>query len=149
MPQYIGFSTINADKPKTTNDVAGIDGGFGGIRKPIVWGKKFRLVDEQLVIQDFINALNITKGTKVGQPEYGTTLWSFTFDPNDSTTQFQIENELRRVASADPRLSVGYIRSFPQNNGILVEVELYVVPFNQNQIVNVFFNTQNNTAIQF
>lgn len=149
MPQYIGFSTINANKPQTTNDVSGIDGGVGGIRKPVIWGKKFRLTDEKLVIQDFINALNITKGSKVGQPGYGTTLWTFVFEPNTTDVQNQLENEIKRVASQDPRLAVNYVRVFPQENGILIEVELYVVPFNQSQVVNVFFNNQTNTAIQF
>ena len=40
MAQYIGFSTINANKPKTTNNVSGAwaaggDGGPGGIRQGI------------------------------------------------------------------------------------------------------------------
>ena len=52
MPTYIGFSTINANKPRSTNLNAGVDGGTGSIVQPIIFGKKFKLVDEQLVIQD-------------------------------------------------------------------------------------------------
>lgn len=148
MPQYIGFSTIDANKPKTTNDVSGVDGGFGGIRKPIVPGKKFKLVNEQLVIRDFINALNIIKGSKVGQPQYGTTLWTFVFEPSTADVQAQLETEIRRVASADPRLAVNYVRVFPKENGILLETEIYVIPFNQNQVISLFFDKQSNTAIQ-
>lgn len=148
MPQYIGFSTIDANKAKTSNDVSGVDGGFGGIRKPIVWGKKFRLTDVQLVVRDFINALNIPQGSIVGKPQYGTTLWSFVFEPNTADVQFQLDNEIRRVASADPRLVLNYVRAFPKENGILLEVELAVVPFNQPQLLSLFFNSQTNTAIQ-
>jgi phage baseplate assembly protein W len=148
MPQYIGFSTKDSCKPKTSNDVSisGIDGGPGGIQKGIVWGKKFRLLDSQLVIQDFVNALNIPLGSKVGQPGYGTRLWNFVFEPNTADVQFQLESEIRRVASNDPRINLNYVKAFPQENGILIEVQLAVVPFNQSAVISVFFNRGNNTA---
>lgn len=148
MPQYIGFSTKDSCKPKTSNDVSinGLDGGTGGIRKGVVWGKKFRLLDSQLVIQDFVNALNIPLGSKVGQPGYGTKLWNFVFEPNTADVQFQLESEIRRVASNDPRINLNYVKAFPQENGILIEVQLAVVPFNQASVISVFFNRGNNTA---
>lgn len=146
MAQYIGFSTIGADLPKTTNSPAGVDGGFGSIGKPINTGRKFRLVDENLVLQDFLNALNIQKGQKVGQPEYGTSLWSFIFEQNTDDTQFQIIDEVRRVASLDPRLLINYIKAFPQDEGILIEIELAIAPFNNAELLSVFFSSSTNTA---
>lgn len=140
MPTYIGFSTINADKPKTTNARPGIDAGAGSTINSIVYGKKFRMVDNQLVIQDLVNALNIPIGQKVGQPGYGTTLWSFIFEPNNFDTQKRIETEVRRVASLDPRLTLNYVQVYPRDNGILIEVEMAVSPFNQALVLNVFFN---------
>lgn len=147
MPQYIGFSTINANKPKTTNAPVGVDGGPGGILKSINTGKKFKLTDEQLVIQDFINALNIRQGQKVGNPGYGTTLWDFVFEPNTADVQFQLQNEIRRVASLDPRLQVDYLRAYPQENGILLELQVAVVPFNAATLLSVFFNSNTNSAV--
>jgi phage baseplate assembly protein W len=147
MPQYIGFSTIGANKPKTTDAPVGIAGGVGSIVRPINTGKKFRLVDEQLVIQDFVNALNIQQGQKVGQPEYGTTLWSFVFEPNTADVQFQLENEIKRVASLDSRLQLNSVKAFPQEQGILIEVELAVTPFNNPQVLSVFFDNLSNKAV--
>lgn len=147
MPNYIGFSTINANKPKTTSTSAGVDGGTGSTIKPIVVGKKFRLVDQPLVVQDLVNALNIRQGEKVGQPQYGTTLWSFVFEPNTRDVQFQLEQEIRRVASSDPRLLLNSVKAYPQDNGILLEVELAITPFNQAQMLSVFFDSNTNTAI--
>ena len=147
MPQYIGFSTVNANKPKTTNVPAGVDGGVGGTVRTLNTGRKYRLVDEQLVIQDFVNALNIPQGQKVGQPEYGTTLWSFVFEPNTQDVQFELENELKRVASSDPRLQLNEVRAFPQENGILIEIELAVTPFNNATVLNVFFDNLTNKAV--
>lgn len=147
MPRYIGFSTINSNRPKSTNLPTGTAGGVGGIRKGIVYGKKYRMVDEQLVIQDFINALNIPKGTKVGQPNYGTTLWSFVFEPNTKDVQGQLELEIRRVASLDPRMQLDFVKCYPQENGILIEVQMAITPFNAPFTLNVFFNQGLNQAL--
>jgi len=147
MPTYIGFSTINANKPKSTNLPAGIAGGVGSVTQSVIPGKKFRLVDEQLVIQDFLNALNIQQGQKVGNPDYGTTLWSFVFEPNTFDVQNMLETEIRRVANQDPRMIVNTVSAYPQENGILIEVEMAVTPFNNAQILSVFFNNTTNQAL--
>lgn len=146
MPQYVGFSTINANKPKSTGLASGSAGGFGSTVNPIVFGKKFRLVDEQLVIQDLINAFNIKQGEKPGQPQYGTTLWSFIFEPNTADVRDKLEAEVRRVAGLDPRLQLNTVTVYSRDNGILIEVEMAVTPFNQARLLNIFFNSQTNLA---
>jgi phage baseplate assembly protein W len=146
MATYNGFSTINANKPRSTNLTPGTGGGYGSITQPVIPGKKFRLTNEQLVIQDFLNALNIQQGQKVGQPGYGTTLWSFIFEPNTADTQFQLQDEIRRVASSDPRIILNSVKAFPKENGILIEVELAIAPFNNAQLLSVFFNNLTNVA---
>jgi hypothetical protein len=147
MTTYIGFSTINANRPKTTRAPTGTGGGTGSMVDPIILGKKFRMVDGPLVLRDFINALNINKGEKVGQPGYGTDIWSYIFEPNDADTQFRIQTEIQRVASADPRILLNSVKSFVQDNGILLEVEVAIQPFNDATIVNVFFNNITNQAV--
>lgn len=146
MATYLGFSTQNSCQPKTTNAVAGTAGGPGGIRSGIVLGKKFRLVDAQLVIQDFVNALNIRKGTKVGQPEYGTNIWDYIFEYNAATTQFQIESEITRIASLDPRIYLSEVKAYPYNNGILIEIQISVLPFNEPVAAKISLNTATNKA---
>ena len=147
MPSYIGFSTINANKPRSTNLPAGLAGGVGSMVQQVIPGKKYRLVYESLVIQDFINSLNIQQGQKVGNPGYGTTLWSFVFEPNTFDVQQQLETEIRRVANQDPRLILNTVSAYPQENGILIEVEMAVAPFNNAQTLSVFFNNTTNTAV--
>jgi|TARA_R110000803_G_scaffold49465_3_gene102872 phage baseplate assembly protein W len=146
MPTYVGFSSINAEKPRTVNEVPGLDGRGGIIQNPLVYGKRYRLTDAELVIQDLVNALNIRKGEKVGQPAYGTTLWDFVFEPNTRDVTQQLENELQRVVSQDPRLNVNRIRAYPKESGILVELELAVNPFNNAGDLNLFFDNQTFTA---
>lgn len=142
MATYLGFSTQDACKPKTTNAISGSAGGPGGIRQSISSGAKFSLVDAQLVLQDFINALNIRQGTKVGQPGYGSKIWDFVFEFNGAQTQFQLENEVRRIANADPRISLNQVKAYPFENGILIEVQLAVLPFNQPVAAKISFNPQ-------
>jgi len=146
MATYNGFSTINANKPRSTSLTPGTGGGYGSTTQPVIPGKKFKLTNEQLVIQDFLNALNIQQGQKVGQPGYGTTLWSFIFEPNTADTQFQLQDEIRRVASTDPRIILNSVKAFPKENGILIEVELAIAPFNNAQLLSVFFNNLTNVA---
>ena len=146
MPTYVGFSSINAEKPRTVNEVPGLDGSGGLIKNPLVYGKKYRLTNAELVVQDLVNALNIRKGEKVGQPNYGTTLWDFVFEPNTRDVTQQLENELQRVVSQDPRLNVNRIRAYPRESGILVELELAVNPFNNAGDLNLFFDNQTFTA---
>ena len=146
MPTYVGFSSINAEKPRTVNEVPGLDGTGGLIKNPLVYGKKYRLTDAELVIQDLVNALNIRRGEKVGQPSYGTTLWDFVFEPNTPDVTQKLENELQRVISQDPRLNVNRIRAYPKESGILVELELAVNPFNNAGDLNLFFDNQTFTA---
>jgi phage baseplate assembly protein W len=146
MPSYIGFSTLNSNKPKTTDAAVGVAGGVGTLRAPIIFGKKFKLVDESLILQDFLNALNITKGQKVGQPEYGTDLWSYVFEPGTADVQLRLENEIRRVASQDPRLILNSLIAYPQENGILIEVELAVAPFNTPRNIDIYFSNLTNKA---
>jgi phage baseplate assembly protein W len=147
MAIYIGFNTQNIEKSTIRTDLqSGADGGTGSLSLPLQSGKKFRLVDNNLVIQDFINALNIPQGQKPGNPAYGTTLWSFVFDPNTADTQEQLETEIRRVASLDPRLILNSVIAYPQESGILIELELAISPFNNVLNLQVFFDQGTNTA---
>lgn len=146
MATYIGFSTKNANRPRTNNTQPGVDGGSGSIISPIVYGKKYKMTDEELVMQDFINALNIPQGQKVGNPKFGTTLWGFIFEPNTPDVQLELESEIRRMASFDPRITLNTVKAYPKDNGILLEVEIALKPSNQVQNLQLFFDQSTSTA---
>jgi len=149
MATYIGFSTINTNKTRTYSITSTRYNTVGDGIIPqggIVYGKKFRLTDEQLVIQDFVNALNIRKGEKVGKPNYGTTLWDFVFEPNTIDVVNAIQNEVRRVASLDPRLYINTVSAYTRENGILVAMQLSIQPFNEAGDLAVLFDEQTRTA---
>jgi len=146
MATFIGFSTLHIDQVRRSQVASGVDGGSGSITNPIRVNKKFRIVDQDLVIQDFLNALNIPQGQKPGKPQYGTTVWSYVYEPNTLDTQIEIERELKRVAGLDPRLLLNSVVSYPQDNGILVEMEFAISPFNIVQQMAVLFDTDSGMA---
>jgi phage baseplate assembly protein W len=147
MAIYVGFTTQNSNRPRTSDATSGVDGGVGSLSKPIVIGKKYRLTDQLLVQQDFINALNIRQGSKVGNPAYGTILWDFIFEPNSPETNGQIELEVRRVASLDPRIVLGSVQPYPSDEGVLIEIQLAFQPFNNETSLSLFFSKTVGTII--
>jgi len=146
MPTFVGFSTQNADAVRTLQINTGVDGGSGSITKPTRNSRKFRLVDQELVLQDFINLLNITQGQLPGKPEVGTTLWTFVFEPNVLDMRLQLEEEVRRLATFDPRIILNTVSAYPQENGILLEIELAITTFNDPLQLQIFFDQATQTA---
>jgi phage baseplate assembly protein W len=108
--------------------------------------KKFTLVDRELIKSDLLNAFNITQGQLPGRPGYGTILWSFLFENQDQTTLSNIIKEVQRVAGGDPRVNLIDALVFPQENGVLIELEIQFAPNTNAELVSVFFNQQQRLA---
>jgi phage baseplate assembly protein W len=121
MPAFIGFNT---------------QGQF----------KKFTLTDSSLVKRDLLNALNIRQGQVPGRPQVGTVLWDNLFESQSNETDQAITNEIQRVAGGDPRLQITTIEIFPQENGILLQVELAIVPSTDTERLSIFFDQNTRTA---
>jgi phage baseplate assembly protein W len=121
MPTFIGFNTINQNK-------------------------KFTAVDFNLIKIDLLNAFNIRQGELVGRPGYGTVLWNYLFENQTQETQQLIYTEIQRVCAGDPRIFISGIQMFPQENGLLVQVGIAVVPSTNAQLLSIFFNQQQRTA---
>ena len=121
MTTFVGFNTINQYK-------------------------KFTLTDFELIKRDLLNAFNIRQGQLPGRPSYGTVLWDYVFEPQTTQTQNAINAEVQRVAGGDPRIFISDVQSYPQENGILIEVQLTVVPTQNAEILSIFFDQQQRTA---
>jgi phage baseplate assembly protein W len=121
MPTFIGFNTQNQFK-------------------------KFTLVDGELIKRDLLNAFNIIQGQLPGRPGYGTTLWDFLFENQDQVTMAAILREVQRVAGGDPRVYLTDANVYPQENGVLIELEVQFVPNTDAQLLSVFFNQQQRRA---
>lgn len=121
MPTFIGFNTIGQNK-------------------------KFTAVDFDLIKIDLLNAFNIRQGELPGRPGYGTVIWNYLFENQTTETQDAIIAEMQRVAAGDPRIFISGIQVFPQQNGILLQLGLAVVPSTTAEQVNIFFDQQTRSA---
>jgi phage baseplate assembly protein W len=102
--------------------------------------KKFTLTDYPLIKQDLLNAFNIRQGELPGRPEYGTLLWNFLFENQVEELQNNIVDEIQRVAGGDPRVFISDIQVFPQENGILIQLELTITPTTDALRLSIFFD---------
>jgi phage baseplate assembly protein W len=108
--------------------------------------KKFTLVDDALIKRDLLNALNIRQGQLVGRPSYGTALWDNLFENQTNETEAAITREIQRVAGGDPRLQISEVDIFPQENGILIQILLIIVPSTDAERLSIFFDQQTRRA---
>jgi phage baseplate assembly protein W len=122
MATFVGFSTVNRNK-------------------------QFVVTDFELIKIDLLNAFNIRQGEVVGRPEYGTVIWNYLFENQLEETEQALYQEVQRVCGGDPRIYINSINLFPQQNGILIEVDLMVVPSTDAQRLSIFFDqTQRNAS---
>lgn len=108
--------------------------------------KKFTLTDSELVKRDLLNAFNIRQGQLVGRPDYGTSIWDNVFENQSNETENAITREIQRVVGGDPRAQVTEVDLFPQENGILIQLELLIVPSQTSERLSIFFDQQARTA---
>jgi hypothetical protein len=57
-----------------------------------------------------------------------------------------ILREVQRVAGGDPRVYLSNANVYPQENGVLIELEVQFVPNTDAQLLSVFFNQQQRRA---
>ena len=108
--------------------------------------KKFTLTDYPLIKQDLLNAFNIRQGQLPGRPGYGTTIWDYLFENQVAETTTAIQREIQRVAGGDPRIFISDVQIYPQENGILVEVQLSITPSTNVERLSIFFDLQQRNA---
>ena len=108
--------------------------------------KKFTLTDFELVKRDLANAFNILQGEKPGLPGYGTTIWSYVFENQTEQTEQAILTEVQRVVGGDPRLYVTAATVYPQQNGILIELQVQVVGSTTSERLSIFFDQETRRA---
>ena len=121
MSTFIGYSTINQYK-------------------------KFTLTDGELVKRDLLNAFNIRQGTLPGRPGYGSTLLDYIFENQDTTTERAVIAEIQRIASGDPRIYISDLNYYPQENGVLIELQVQIVPGTTTEQLSIFFNQSTRQA---
>jgi phage baseplate assembly protein W len=123
MTLYRGFSTVNRD--------------FG----------PYGLADNDLIVQDFLNNLNIRKGEKLMNPDFGCIIWDRLFDPLTQALKNEIIKNIQEIISYDPRLSTvssTTIQESPDGQGLVLNFTLQFAGTNQISTLSVRFDSQFN-----
>lgn len=84
----------------------------------------------ELAKQDLLNHFKIRKGEKWTDPEFGSNLELYVFDPLDQQTQDAIEEEVNAIINYDPRFEVNDsdIRVVHDTHSVTVNVKLTYLP---------------------
>lgn len=121
MTRFVGFNTIDQQK-------------------------KFTLTGDDLIKRDLLNAFNIRQGQLPGRPAVGTRIWDYLFENQVEHTQKEIEQEIQRVAGGDPRLQITQLQVAPQQNGILIQLEIVIIPSTDAERLAIFFDLLQRSA---
>lgn len=121
MPRYIGYSTVGTNKKAT-------------------------LVDRDLVIRDLINAFNIKEGELPGRPGVGCGVWNYLFEPQTESAIEDMRALVLKTCALDPRVQVQSAELFPQENGVLIELEVLVDTDVDPVDLALFFDSQSRVA---
>ena len=93
-----------------------------------------------VLLFDLLNAFNICQGSLPGRPGYGSTLLDYIFENQDTTTERAILAEIQRIASGDPRIYISDVNYYPQENGVLIELQVQIVPGTTTEQLSIFFD---------
>jgi len=108
-------------------------------------GRNFRLTDFDLIKQDIINHFNIRKGEKLMRPNFGTIIWNVLHEPFTEDLKSVIAQDIKAIASYDPRVSFDNIVITEYDQGIQIELQLRYITTNQTNLMLMNFNSQTNT----
>lgn len=82
MATFIGMSTVDT------------------IRAPYV------LTDDDLIKRDLLNEFNTKRGERVMRPTFGSIIWEILMDPDSSTMQEQVNDDIKKIIDRDPRVKL-------------------------------------------
>ena len=68
------------------------------------------------------------------------------FENQTQETERGIIAEIQRVAGGDPRVFISSVELFPQENGMLIQLEITVVPSTNAERLAIFFNQEQRRA---
>lgn len=95
----------------------------GKVRAP------YTKTDADLIKTDILNELLTRRGERVMRPNYGTTIHDMIMNPLDDYIVSEVEEEIKRVVSKDPRVELGEIFLTVLEHTIRADVQLTILPF--------------------
>ena len=113
-------------------------------------GREFKdpkLYDVELVKQDLLNHFNIRKGEKLENPDFGTNIWLYVFDPLDEETKNLVIEDVESVINYDPRVTLDQIEVQESDHGLSVKMTVLYIGYALGETINLLFD-QNQGLLQ-
>jgi len=113
-------------------------------------GREFKdpkLYDVELVKQDLLNHFNIRKGEKLENPDFGTNIWLYVFDPLDEETKNLVIEDVESVINYDPRVTLDQIEVQESDHGLSVKMTVLYIGYAIGETINLLFD-QNQGLLQ-
>ncbi len=84
--------------------------------------------NESAVKKALINLIRTPVGSRPFNPEYGTRVYDYLFEPADTQTELRLNDDLAQaIERFEPRAKLVAIETSMQENGIEIKIEYYVV----------------------
>jgi phage baseplate assembly protein W len=147
MAIYKGFSTQDVNTP-FSEFTSSATGSITDTPQRPVANRKTLITDKELIIRDLINSFNIKQGDKPGKPSYGTTIWSYIFEPNTADVRDQIDQEVRRIVAQDPRINLESLEVYSYENSVILALDVSYNPAGEFGQVAITLDAMSGVASQ-
>jgi phage baseplate assembly protein W len=106
-----------------------------------------QIYDVDLVTRDLLLQFNTRQGQRVMLPTFGTIIYDLQFEGNTTTNIDAIKNDAIRICQSDPRVSVTNVLVDQYEYGVIVNISLNYVNFNQASVLSIMFDNEAATRI--
>ena len=128
-----------------------VEGTTQGIRNTRIFrvhstvGRTFadsKVYDIELVKQDLLNHFNILKGEKLENPEFGTNIWLYLFDPLDDELKSAVIEDVETIINYDPRVQLDKVEVNQYEHGLSVRVSVIYTGYGIGETMDMLFDEQ-------
>jgi len=106
--------------------------------------RNYKLFDAELIKQDLINHFYIRKGEKLENPKFGTIIWDTLFENFTPEIKDAIAKDVEEIINFDKRVKVNSVSIDSTQQGIRIEAEIVILPFDITDTLRLDFDRDNN-----
>mgnify|MGYP003639028387 FL=1 len=99
-----------------------------------------KIYDIELVKQDLLNHFNILKGEKLENPDFGTNIWLYLFDPLDDDLKQSVLDDIDSIIAYDPRVELDKVEVNQYEHGLSIKVSVLYTGYGLGETMDLLFD---------
>lgn len=99
----------------------------------------YTLTDIDLVKRDLLNHFYTKKGERLMKPNFGSIIWDLLMEPEDTVTEEEIKDDIKRIIDTDPRVTLREITLYIMDHTIRADVALRFNPGSEEDVLYLEF----------